>query len=475
MYDLTDPTQIAQLSDDEASSSGVPLGYRDQARSQVAQAAGTPPETFWSKLGKRMDAVGNAPMPGVGQPGGAPMWAAPDAVPDLKPATNDAADAKRATADAGRPPPPEMQQPVAQAPAIQPIGMPGDKQIQHAIGEEKTAGAESIEAQAAKQAQIDKGIAEAQRQRSVADAQMALDHAQREKEINTAKNQADDWHRQYAEGKIDPDKFYKNEDGTTNYGRKIGAAIAVALGSFGASLSHGPNYALSIINKAIDDDVSAQQANLAKTRDVAHDKQAKLEGLQNKDEHLLDKATQYKMQAYADARQNIADMANSTTDQEKKAKLDQLSAGLDTQAAQVGHQYAVERADLGIKNRQLAIEADRTAAARGAGGEKEKQKAASAQSAMDALAAVKKINRESGTSASAKDRNTGAAAISRLTLAISAAKNIPLKSAKDVIENMVGSNPASMGGWAREGIYDQVAAYIRDPSTAAPIETKDGE
>jgi len=44
--------------------------------------------------------------------------------------------------------------------------------------------------------------------------------------------------------------------------QKIGAAIAVGLGALGASLAQGPNYALDIINKAIDDDLKIQQANI---------------------------------------------------------------------------------------------------------------------------------------------------------------------------------------------------------------------
>lgn len=49
----------------------------------------------------------------------------------------------------------------------------------------------------------------------------------------------------------------------------IGAAIAVAFGAYGAALSGGPNYALQIINKAIDDDI-AQQREKADQANGAH-------------------------------------------------------------------------------------------------------------------------------------------------------------------------------------------------------------
>lgn len=47
--------------------------------------------------------------------------------------------------------------------------------------------------------------------------------------------------------------YFADDKGGTDWARKIGAALATALGAFGAGLTHGPNYALQILNKDMDD------------------------------------------------------------------------------------------------------------------------------------------------------------------------------------------------------------------------------
>lgn len=72
--------------------------------------------------------------------------------------------------------------------------------------------------------------------------------------------------------KIDPNRFFKHPDGSNDYGKKIGSAVAVALGALGSSLparmgGHGgPNYAMQIIEKAIDRDIMAQQSDIDNKR-----------------------------------------------------------------------------------------------------------------------------------------------------------------------------------------------------------------
>lgn len=62
--------------------------------------------------------------------------------------------------------------------------------------------------------------------------------------------------------KIGPDQYWAKR-GTV---RNVLSVIGVMLGTLGASLSKSPNYALQIVNKAIDDDLDAQAANLASER-----------------------------------------------------------------------------------------------------------------------------------------------------------------------------------------------------------------
>ncbi|MBV9311548.1 MAG: hypothetical protein JOZ84_02790 [Methylobacteriaceae bacterium] len=67
--------------------------------------------------------------------------------------------------------------------------------------------------------------------------------------------------------KIDPDHFY----GESKTGGRIMAGIAMALGAYASAINKGPNYAMEIINKRIDDDIAAQRANLQNARENVAD------------------------------------------------------------------------------------------------------------------------------------------------------------------------------------------------------------
>jgi hypothetical protein len=58
---------------------------------------------------------------------------------------------------------------------------------------------------------------------------------------------------------IQPDRFFAGNGGANRFG----AALAVALGSLGSSLTGGPNEALAIINATVERDIEAQRANMA--------------------------------------------------------------------------------------------------------------------------------------------------------------------------------------------------------------------
>lgn len=70
-----------------------------------------------------------------------------------------------------------------------------------------------------------------------------------------------------ASSKIDPTSWYKDEEGNKDWGKTIGAAIAVALGAMGSSMTGAPNFALQIIERAIDRNIDAQKTNLSRKRD----------------------------------------------------------------------------------------------------------------------------------------------------------------------------------------------------------------
>ncbi|MCL2724776.1 MAG: hypothetical protein FWD69_10105 [Polyangiaceae bacterium] len=67
-----------------------------------------------------------------------------------------------------------------------------------------------------------------------------------------------------ANAKIDPNAYWKEQGGAA----KVLAALAIGLGQFGASLTGGQNAALSIVNRAVDANIDAQKANIAKARNA---------------------------------------------------------------------------------------------------------------------------------------------------------------------------------------------------------------
>ena len=72
----------------------------------------------------------------------------------------------------------------------------------------------------------------------------------------TAQREIDDAVSEVVNFKIDPKRFYKNT------WTALGAAIAAGLGEFGSKLAGGPNTALAIINRAVDQDIDAQKTEL---------------------------------------------------------------------------------------------------------------------------------------------------------------------------------------------------------------------
>lgn len=76
--------------------------------------------------------------------------------------------------------------------------------------------------------------------------------------------------------KIDPNGFFRGEDGEIDWGTKVGASIAMALSAVGSALAGGPNIAKEIIDGAIQRDMRAQAANLENQRAALDEKKSAL-------------------------------------------------------------------------------------------------------------------------------------------------------------------------------------------------------
>src|SRR6185312_13570809 len=125
--------------------------------------------------------------------------------------------------------------------------------------------------------------------------------------------------------------YFSNEDGSTNWGLKIGSALAAGLGAYGAGLTHGPNYALQILNKNMDDWHQSQVDHLNQLKDEEVSQRTGIQDAQLARQKAMsdltlkdagfDKLIAAQLDAAA-ARQSSASFAPSLTAAAAKLKLD---------------------------------------------------------------------------------------------------------------------------------------------------------
>ena len=106
------------------------------------------------------------------------------------------------------------------------------------------------------------------------------------------------------ETKIDVDKAYGGAAG------RIFAGLAVALGSFGASMTGGPNYAMQIVNDRINREIDAQRSEL----DKAKGKVSELGRLLQRNEDMLGDATKARKKLGWKPRITFKELARVMTD-----------------------------------------------------------------------------------------------------------------------------------------------------------------
>jgi hypothetical protein len=156
----------------------------------------------------------------------------------------------------------------------------------------------------------------------------------------------EDWQKKQAQtlawladpaNKIDPQRLFHNQ----GIGGSIAMVLGSALGAFGAGLTHGPNAYWDVVNKAVDRDVAAQQANRAEKQSLYQNYLAQGRSVQDA----------YKL-AKADGLDNVAGLI--AANQDKLAGADaqnqaKLGIAKFTQTATKLRQDA-ELNDLQIKN-----------------------------------------------------------------------------------------------------------------------------
>jgi hypothetical protein len=185
------------------------------------------------------------------------------------------------------------------------------------------AAARSEEAQVAAE---ERRIEEETRRQAAADAARKLEAAQ-----NALDNT-----------KIDVDKAYGGAGG------RIFAGLAVALGSFGASLTGGPNYAMQLVDSRINRELDAQRSEL----DKAKGKVTELGRLLQRNEDLLGDATKARTLARAQTFEALAkDIEARKVGGELTARQAQVRDDLKARAA-----AEMDKLSAGIRETQTKAE-----------------------------------------------------------------------------------------------------------------------
>jgi hypothetical protein len=134
---------------------------------------------------------------------------------------------------------------------------------------------------------------------------------------------------------IDPQRFYKHPDGSTNYGKSILAAVAVGLGALSQAVKGGgPNNALRIIDTAINRDIDAQKQDLV-TRKAGIGLQMNMLGQMRQQFGQEDQAeTMARLLMLKSFENKAAEIAASNPDQRVQLKMQQLGDGINARYQQ---------------------------------------------------------------------------------------------------------------------------------------------
>lgn len=184
------------------------------------------------------------------------------------------------------------------------------------------------------------GVAHAQAQAGQQQAQAYQDQVnqidQQQAKYEAQHAQIDAEHKQLVDAitqeKIDPNRFYKN----MSTGNNILAAISVALGGIGSGLTGKPNLALDVINKAEEQDIESQRAELGKKQNLLSENVRRYGDLNT--------ATQMtRLQFNAATQAKVAQAAARSGSAQAVAQAKVILGDLGMQAAQIKRDAAIKQ------------------------------------------------------------------------------------------------------------------------------------
>lgn len=208
------------------------------------------------------------------------------------------------------------------------------KEVQDAKAEANQKAQDAIlSAQIAGETRAAEETAFAKRQKELLEQQIKDDAALKQKqddEYLSATGKRDEAVKSASEAKVDPGRFFKNK-GTW---AQLGAALAIGLGAYASSITKGPNYALDIINNAIDKDIESQKIDIQQQWKGVDQKTNALSELTKQfgDQRLA--ASVLKEQQFQALQADLNNKLGSTKSAELQAKIAEMQANLSQRQAE---------------------------------------------------------------------------------------------------------------------------------------------
>jgi hypothetical protein len=124
-----------------------------------------------------------------------------------------------------------------------------------------------------------------------------------------------------ANKEVNPGRVFEGKQGA-----QILAALSSAVGAFGASLTHGPNFALGIVNKKVDDDIQAQREQIARGVNAKDNDLVRIKDKYNVSTEVAEKI--YRQNALMHAQSLARKQAALVGGQQAQMQLAQLDKGI---------------------------------------------------------------------------------------------------------------------------------------------------
>jgi hypothetical protein len=219
--------------------------------------------------------------------------------------------------------------------------------IRQGIGMQQAGIQKQINAQTKMQQEVERETLDLMRTQDQIDFRIMRENEDRDARIAEAQGKIETLRNNYAQAKIDPDRIFA---GST--GKRIMAGIAIAFGEIGRGLTGGSqNAALNIIQKAIDDDITAQKEDITTKQNQITLARQGLSDVKDLFKDRIEAQLAQRTMAIEAAQNKIKMIADRYGTQEARAKGDILIGQLEVSKAEaLSKLYDMAAKDVGKTN-----------------------------------------------------------------------------------------------------------------------------